>query len=383
MLGGREIADIEDVTFYLDDGIGYSSVHSEDLFDVYEVLDPAIDSNYERNLENRKKQSVMGPENKTETQRNQWIAEEVGEEWSRALEGYDAYAEVDFGDETETFDVYPRRDFGIDEILSRPNVVFLEGQKSNRKMALRHWRPHESDIASYVYRMKGGFKRTQHDDNAYKSLGSEDFDPRDFTESILFVDERDLQTALNGEGRIYDQFRDDDHFVPVTPNRITLADIGDDGSAYALRPFMIKEFDGGPDPETDGRRFGRYYANIANLGLMNYFDRELGEEFFADTYPGHNGNFTVDVDNEFVAYVRDKGHFTGGEDHQEFRKDAIKTLTEKLGEPRDVAESFLDAWSDEFVQEFPQTPDIEFLDHVPHGFDSDLFSRDKKVETRV
>lgn len=386
MLGGKEVSDIDDVDFYLEvDGAGYTSVHADDLFEVYDVLEPALQSNYERNRETSRHRSAMASGNRVQEakDKNQDVIKAVEQDWAENLDRFDAYAEVSFNGETEVFDLYPRRDFGTGQILSKPNVMFLEGRNSNRKMALRHWRPNSSEMISWVGETIGGFKRGQHDDEFFDTLGTEDYNPDDMTESMVFVDERELQTALNKEEGVYDLFRDHDHFAPVTPNRISLVDTADNGSAYALRPFMMKEFDGGPDDKTDAKRFGEYYANIANLGMMNYFDREPQKEFVADCYPGFEGNFTVSVDNEYVAAVKSPLYFQGGTDYKSHVKEIRKALIEELGEPESVAESFIRHWSDSFQSTFPELPDIELLEHVPRGFDSDLFSEDKKVSTRV
>ncbi len=361
---------------------------SQDLFQVYEVIygDTLFDSIFDREQEKRRMKSTVGgrEQNKKEakTERSNLISSIIEDSWTEVRNNFEAEAEIKWENQagTETFSAYPRGDFQLDRILSKPSIFILESQESNRKMAMRRWRPLQEKERTRLAGQQPSFKPTQHDDKFFEILGTYEQDLDLFTESNVLMDERELQTALNREEGIYDQFKNEEYFSPVTPNRISVTDSYEDGTVYALRPWMVNEFDGGPDVVSDAERFGEYYANMANLGLVNFFDRK--DEFYGDTWPGGDGNYTIFVDNEFMLYVKSDMHHRGGQDYKDMVSN-LEGILEEQGYNEEVTEKFVENFADSFNNSVDRTPDIELLDYIPEGFDTDLYSEDKKISTRV
>ncbi len=361
---------------------------SRDLFQIYEVIygDQLFDSIFDREQEKRKMRSTVGgrEENRknNKEKKSRLIASIIEDSWTEVRNSFEAEANITWEGKagTETFNAYPRGDFQFDRILSKPSIFILESQESNRKLAMRKWRPLQEKERTRLAGQQPSFKPTQHDDNFFKAVGTEEQSLDMFTESNVLLNERDLQTALNREEGVYDNFKDEEYFAPVTPNRIAIADSYEDETVYALRPWMINEFDGGPDVSSDAERFGEYYANMANLGLVNFFDRK--DEFYSDTWPEAAGNYTVFVDNEFMLYVDSDMHHRGGEDYIDM-VDNLESILEEHGYNEEVSYNFVQNFSESFNSSVDRTPDIELLDYVPEGFDTDLYSEDKKISTRV
>jgi len=361
---------------------------SKDLFQVYEVIygEELFGSIFEREQAKKRMKSSVGGRNQQRTEAkaeySNKISSIIEESWTEVRNSFEAEAKIKWENRsgTETFTAYPRGDFKLDRILSKPSIFILESQDSNRKMAMRKWRPLKSEDRKRLAGQQTGFKPTKHDDEFFSVLGTKEQDLDLFTESSVLIGEKELQTALNREKGVYEEFKDEENFAPVTPNRIALTDSYDDGEVYALRPWMINEFDGGPDVFSDAERFGEYYANMANLQLVNFFDRK--DEFYSDTWPENEGNYTVFVDNEFILYVDSDMHHRGGEDYTDMVKN-LEGILEEEGYNSEVIGRFVNNFSDSFNSKLDNLPDVDILEYVPNGFDPELYSTDKRVTTRL
>jgi hypothetical protein len=375
-----------------------SGLHSSDLFDPYHVFDPSVQNRREQDLVLNGMNGVTKEKPKEISQENTNLINEVREEYERLKEEIDAEAEVHWEDgRSETFDINLRPSADPAEIMTKPSIVILDSQDSRKQMALREWRPISDQLLSDVNRMFSKFKRTQHDGAAHESLGTPEFDPEEFTESTLAMDERELQVALNGQEGIYNRHLDKEGVAPVTPVEIALTDVKDD-SAYALRPFLPNIYDGSIQAERYGKKFGEWYANMANLGLLSYVDRE--HEFYKDSVPNKDGSHLAFVDNEMIFYTEDEMHFIGGDDYKHMEETLYKICLdpdmdhEELGfSSEDVfnegpawsaseAQKLVNQWKDTYGEVYEKLPEIDLLEHL-HGFDPEVFGPDKRIVTRV
>lgn len=370
---GPDVLEIEDVDFYLD-GEG---VHAEDLFRVYDPLKPVLGSNHERNQVMRKHRSAMGDR---ETARKQRVKRENSEQVSTAeqefaeIKGrFEASAEID----GESYSVVPRQNIPTEGILSMPNVMFLKSDESDNELVLRYWRPLDDET---LYRLNENttFNRMKHDDVFHRSIGSDDM--ADFNESMTMVDERDLQTALIS---YYDDVRDNPVARPVTPTRWTAVDVDEDGGVYVIRNSLEDVFKGGlSDGDTEG--LAQYYANLANLQIVNWFDRK--DEFFIDSWQDGEGRFPVFADNEFSGAVKSQQYFFGGQDYTEFPDTLVKTLTENHDYPEPVAEQIATQWQNNYAEAqkyMDELPDETIIDYLEEGWDPDILPDERRVQTRI
>lgn len=370
---GPDVLEIEDVDFYLD-GEG---VHAEDLFRVYDPLEPVLGSNHERNQVMRKHRSAMGDR---ETAHKQRVKQENSEQVSTAeqefaeIKGrFEASAEID----GESYSVVPRQNIPTEGILSMPNVMFLKSDESDNELVLRYWRP-LNDETLYRLHENTTFNRMKHDDVFHRSIGSDDM--ADFNESMTMIDERDLQTALIS---YYEDVRENPIARPVTPTRWTAVDVDEDGGVYVIRNSLEDVFKGGlSDGDTEG--LAQYYANLANLQIVNWFDRK--DEFFIDAWQDGEGRFPVFADNEFSGAVKSQQYFFGGQDYTEFPDTLVKTLTENHDYPEPVAEQIATQWKDNYTQAqkyMDELPDETIIDYLEEGWDPDILPDERRVQTRI
>ena len=370
---GPDVLGIEDVVIYLDG----EQVHAKDLFDVYDPLGPVLESNHRRNQVVREHRSAMGDRQATKTERvKQENNENILEAETRFAEKkseFDAYADID----GERYSVVPRQNIPTGGILSMPNVMFLKSEESDNELVLRHWRPLDDET---IYRLhkNTSFNRMKHDDVFHRSIGSGDM--ADFNESVTMIDERDLQTALIS---YYDDVRDNDVARPVTPTKWTAVDTDEDGGVYVLRNSLEDVFKGGlGNSDTEG--LARYYANLANLQIVNWFDRK--DEFFIDSWQDGEGRFPVFVDNEFSGAVKSQQYFFGGQDYNAFPETLVRTLTENHDYPEPVAEQIANQWQNDYsdVQEYmDELPEETIVDYLVESWDPDVLPDERRVQTRI
>jgi len=370
---GPDVLDIADVDFYLDG----QQVHAEDLFGVYDPLEPVLDSNHRRNQAVREHRSDVGGRELTRTERvqeeNSEIVEKAEEQFAQNKGELDAFADID----GETYSVVPRQNIPTEGILSMPNVMFLKSEENENELVLRYWRPLDDDTL-YRLHKNTDFNRMKHDDVFHRSIGSGDM--ADFNESITMIDERDLQTALMS---YYEDVRDNPVARPITPTKWTAVDVDEDGGVYVLRNSLEDVFKGGlSDGDTDG--LAKYYANLANLQIVNWFDRK--DEFFIDSWQDGEGRYPVFVDNEFAGAVDSQQYFFGGQDYEEFSKTLINTLTGNHDFPEPMARQIANQWKDDYreaQQYMDELPEETILDYLEEGWDPDVLPDERRVQTRI
>ena len=372
---GPDVLDIEDVDFYLEPG--GPEVHASDLFDVYDPLEPVLESNHRLNEALRQKKSIMGGESLSKTERekekNARVVSQEENGFANRKSDFEAVAEID-GD---TYDVVPRQNIPCGGILSMPNVMFLKSQKSDDELVLRYWRPLDDD-ALHKLHSNTNFNRKKHDDVFHRSIGSED--PAPFNESMTMIDERDLQTALLN---YYDEVKDNPVAQPITPTKWTAVDYEEEGGVYVLRNSLEDVFKGGLG-DSDTKGLAEYYANLANLQIVNWFDRK--DEFFIDSWEDNEGRYPVFVDNEFVGAVKSQQYFFGGQDYAAFPKTMVETLTENHDYPEPVAEQIARQWKDDYTEAqkyMEELPDKTIVDYLEKGWDPDILPSERRVETRI
>ncbi|WP_414837671.1 hypothetical protein ACK3SF_05370 [Candidatus Nanosalina sp. VS9-1] len=370
---GPDVLGIKDVDFYLDG----EQVHAESLFSVYDPLEPVLESNHERNQVVREYRSTMGDrqasQNEKVKEKNRELVREAETRFAETKSEFDAYADID----GERYSVVPRQNIPAGGILSMPNVMFLKSEESDKELVLRHWRPLD-DETLYRLHKNTDFNRMKHDDVYHRSIGSGDM--ADFNESVTMIDERDLQTALMS---YYADVRDNEAARPLTPTKWTAVDVEDDGSVYVLRNSLEDVFKGGlGNSDTDG--LAKYYANLANLQIINWFDRK--DEFFIDSWQDGEGRFPVFVDNEFSGAVKSQQYFFGGQDYKAFPDTLVKTLTENHDYPEPVAEQIANQWKDDYreaQQYMDELPDETIVDYLAEGWDPDILPDERRVRTRI
>ena len=370
---GPDVFEIQDVDFYLD-GEG---VHSSDLFEVYDPLEPVLDSNHRRNQVLKRRRSGVGGREISRTERakeeNSQLVSEAEQNFAENKGDFGASAEID----GESYNVVPRQNIPTEGILSMPNVMFLKSEGSENELVLRYWRPFD-DKTLYRLHKNTDFNRMKHDDVFHRSIGSGDM--ADFNESMTMIDERDLQTALMS---YYEDVRDNPAAKPITPTKWTVVDTDEDGGVYVLRNSLEDVFKGGlSDKDTQG--LAEYYANLANLQIVNWFDRK--DEFFIDSWQDGEGRYPVFADNEFAGAVKSQQYFFGGQDYAEFPKTLVSTLTENHDYPEPVAEQIAQQWKDDYVeaqQYMDELPDETILDYLEEGWDPDILPDERRVKTRV
>lgn len=370
---GPDVFDIQDVDFYLD-GEG---VHSSDLFEVYDPLEPVLESNHRKNQALKRHRSGVGGREMSRIERakeeNTQLVAQAEQDFADNKRAFKASAEI----EGEPYNVVPRQNIPTEGILSMPNVMFLKSEKTDDELVLRYWRPLDDQML-YRLNKNTGFNRMKHDDVFHRSIGSGNMP--DFNESMTMIDERDLQTALMS---YYDDVRDNPAARPVTPTKWSVVDTEDEGGVYVLRNSLEDVFKGGlSDGDTEG--LAEYYANLANLQIVNWFDRK--DEFFIDSWQNGEGRYPVFADNEFSGAVKSQQYFFGGQDYAEFPKTLVRTLTENHDYPEPVAEQIARQWKEDYadVQRYmDELPDQTILDYLEQGWDPDILPDERRVEKRV
>jgi len=370
---GPDVFDIQDVDFYLD-GEG---VHSSDLFEVYDPLEPVLESNHRKNQALKRHRSGVGGREMSRIERakeeNTQLVAQAEQDFADNKRAFKASAEI----EGEPYNVVPRQNIPTEGILSMPNVMFLKSEKTDDELVLRYWRPLDDQML-YRLNKNTGFNRMKHDDVFHRSIGSGNMP--DFNESMTMIDERDLQTALMS---YYDDVRDNPAARPVTPTKWSVVDTEDEGGVYVLRNSLEDVFKGGlSDGDTEG--LAEYYANLANLQIVNWFDRN--DEFFIDSWQNGEGRYPVFADNEFSGAVKSQQYFFGGQDYAEFPKTLVRTLTENHDYPEPVAEQIARQWKEDYadVQRYmDELPDQTILDYLEQGWDPDILPDERRVEKRV
>lgn len=372
---GPDVFEIEDIDFYLEEG--GQGVHASDLFEVYEPLEPVLESNHNRNQITKRHKSVMGGRNKAKTDRakeeNSQVVRDAEMDFAERKSEFNAVADID----GEKYDVVPRQNIPAEGILSMPNVMFLKSQESDNELVLRYWRPLDEET---LYRLHSNtnFNRMKHDDEFHRSIGTGNDVP--FNESMTMIDERDLQTALVD---YYDDVRDNPVARPVTPTKWTAVDEDEYGGVYVVRNSLEDVFKGGlGDSDTQG--LAEYYANLANLQIVNWFDRK--DEFFIDSWRDSEGRYPVFVDNEFAGAVKSQQYFFGGQDYAEFPKTLVQTLTDNHDYPEPVAEQIAGQWKQDYseAQKYMEDlPDKTILDYLNDTWDPDILPDERRVKTRI
>lgn len=372
---GPDVLEIQDIDFYLEES--GPEVHASELFQVYDPLEPVLDSNHQRNKALREQKSIMAGEQLSKTKRkkeeNDRVVSEAEKEFAEQKSGFEAVAEID-GDR---YDVVPRQNIPCEGILSMPNVMFLKSQNSDDELVLRYWRPLD-DEALHKLHSNTNFNRKKHDDVYHRSIGSDN--PAPFNEAMAMIDERDLQTALM---TYYENVRDNPVAQPITPTKWAAVDYEEDGGVYVVRNSLEDVFKGGlGDSDTQG--LAEYYANLANLQIVNWFDRK--DEFFIDSWQDNGGRYPVFVDNEFVGAVKSQQYFFGGQDYAEFPKTLVETLTNNHDYPGPVAEQIARQWKDDFSEAqkyIDELPDKTIIDYLENGWDPDILPPERRIDTRI
>jgi len=368
-----DVLSIEDVDFFLDG----NGVHAGDLFRVYDPLEQALESNHRRNQKTNQYKSVMGHKEASEKQKareeNRKKVQEAERRFAQEKAEFEAYAEID----GETYSVVPRQNIPTEGILSRPNVMFLKSEDSGDELVLRHWRPLDDETLSRLHQ-NTSFNRMKHDDEFHRSIGEDPM--KEFNESMTMIDERDLQTALMC---YYDDVRDNPVARPITPTKWTAVDMNQDGGVYVIRDNLEHVYKGGLS-DGDAQGLANWYANLANLQVVNWFDRK--DEFFVDSWKDGNGRFPVFIDNEFSGAVKSKQHFLGGEDYQNFPDTLKSTLTENHDYPEPVAQQIADEWKEAYAMaqnQIDELPDEDIIDYLENGWDPDILPYERRVTTRL
>lgn len=418
VLDPEDIADISDVTVYLEKG---NSRQETDLRTVRDEFYGLIDDYLDNNTYGTKSMGTGSMGRNTNSGSDQQAKEDY-EEWLNSLEDVEVEMDIEGPTGVSTYKVTPRTDFSLEDIQTSPNIMKVKHNGSTQ-FAIREWSHYteadgeeeiqqranalgwghgietvnrgrtqlvhdlpdhlqtpaddapvksynmgSTDILSRLSSSGKHFNRNSHDDEFYHTIGSQSYDPDEFAGGITMIPELMLETAMHKEEGVEDQLRSNELAAPVTPSSIKILDLYDD-MAFSLRPWGNNAMDGGIYGSEEA--WGDFYGTMEGLGLVSTFDRK--DEFIEESMGGQTA--IKFFDPEAIAYTDSPRWFMGSDwddmtDQLAIHANAREASVEQIKDRKNrVAKSFDDR--------------IDVLEEIPRKVDRDLFPREKIVETRI
>lgn len=419
VLDPEDIADINDVTVYLEKG---NSRQETDLRTVRDEFYGLIDNYLDNNTYGTKSMGTGSMGRNTNSGSDQQAKEDY-EEWLNSLEDVEVEMDIEGPTGVSTYQVTPRTDFSLEDIQTSPNIMKVKHNGATQ-FAIREWSHYteadgeeeiqqranalgwghgiepvnrgrtqlvhdlpdylqtpetddapvksynmgSTDILSRLSSSGKHFNRNSHDDEFYHTIGSQNYDPDEFAGGITMIPELMLETAMHREEGVEDQLRRNELAAPVTPSSIKLLDLYDD-MAFSLRPWGNNAMDGGIYGSEEA--WGDFYGTMEGLGLVSTFDRK--DEFIEESMGGQTA--IKFFDPEAIAYTDSPRWFMGSDwddmtdqlaNHANAREASVEQIKDRKNR---VAKSFDDR--------------IDVLEEIPRKVDRDLFPREKIVETRI